>query len=204
MIKRTLLVILTLLPLLVSAETFVEGKDYVRLPQTSVEVSTKKSVIEFFSYGCPWCYKLEPTISAWRKTLPKSVEFTRVPVVFERGWDVYAKAYYTAKTLNLLDKMTPKLFDAIQEKNQRLNTNSQMTAFFIKEGVSKDIAENAFGDSPAIHAQVKKGMLLMHRFGITSVPTLVVNQTYRVDLQLAKGSDKRLMKIISYLLSKSS
>ena len=203
MIKKLVSLFLLVLPLFTYAENFVEGKDYIRLPQTAAETSPQKSIIEFFSYGCPWCYKLEPAINKWRKSLPKTVEFSRVPVVFERGWDIYAKAYYTAKTLKILDTMTPKLFDAIQEKNQRLHTNQQMIDFFIKEGVKKEIADNAFGNSPTIHAQVKQGMQLMHRFGISSVPTLVINQTYRVDLQTAQGSEERLLKIMNYLLNKS-
>lgn len=201
--KAVVAILLTLIPLSLFAETFVEGKDYQLLPQTAITSPTHgKEVIEFFSFGCPWCYKLESKVQDWRKTLPKDVAFTRVPVVFERGWDIYAKAYYTAKTLNILDKMTPKIFAAIQEKNQKLDSSKAMIKFFTDNGVKEKLAESAFTSSAAIDAQVKQGMQLMQRFGIYSVPTLVVNHKYRVDLQLAKGDESRMFAIVSYLVSK--
>ncbi len=199
--KNLLYIICLFLPLATFADNYQAGKDYIRIAN-GVSHSKQKEVMEFFSYGCPWCYELENSINNFRKNLPKGVVFLRIPVVFERGWDVYAKAYYTAKSLNLLDKMTPKIFHAIQEENKRLNKNKFMIEFFTENGVKKDIAENAFNISPTIKSEVKNGMMMMNRFGVRSVPTFVVNQTYRVDLQLAGGDKKRLFNIIRYLLKK--
>ena len=62
----------------------VEGTHYTKLAQP-VAVSTpsgKIEVIEFFSYGCPHCFALEPTLETWAKQLPPDVVFKRVPVGF--------------------------------------------------------------------------------------------------------------------------
>jgi thiol:disulfide interchange protein DsbA len=199
--KRLFILMLLLVPFSLFADTFVEGVDYKLVAKSALTPTSKApSVTEFFSYGCPWCYKLEPKLEAWRQTLPKTIIFKRVPVVFEAGWDLYAKAYYTAKTLNRLDTLSPALFDAIQEKRAALKSSASMIAFFVKHGVEAPIAKSAFTSSPAIDTQVKQGMQLMQAFGISSVPTLIINNTYRIDLQLAKGSQTRLLAIADYLL----
>lgn len=200
--KRVFIVLLSLLPLTLYADTFVEGKDYQRIVKTHlVPKADGQTVTEFFSYGCPWCYKLEAPLEAWRKTLPNTVTFSRVPVVFEPGWDMYAKAYYTAKTLNLSNKVTPALFEAIQEKHQSLKTAPKMIAFFVAQGVKAPVAKSAFTSSPAIEAQVKQGMQLMQAFAVNAVPTLIINNTYRVDLPMAQGDEERFFKIADYLLT---
>jgi thiol:disulfide interchange protein DsbA len=88
---------------------FVEGKDYKLVTPNMATVTNiipagKVQVIEFFSYGCPWCYRLEPYLEKWLAHKPANVDFRRVPVVFESGWDTYAKAYYTAKALDVETK----------------------------------------------------------------------------------------------------
>ena len=80
------------------AMTLVEGKDYQVVGEPP-EKAQKVSVIEFFSYGCPWCYQLEKPLQAWVKKNKQRIQFERVPVVFHPEWEIYAKAYYTLQVL---------------------------------------------------------------------------------------------------------
>ena len=56
------------------AANFVAGKDYtvVANPGT-VQVPGKIEVREFFWYGCPHCFKLEPHMQTWLRNIPKDV-----------------------------------------------------------------------------------------------------------------------------------
>ncbi|MBS1171449.1 MAG: disulfide bond formation protein DsbA [Proteobacteria bacterium] len=73
------------------------GKEYVALAQPlAVETGDKIEVTEFFWYGCPHCFDLEPLIGKWLKTLPKDVEFRRVPAIFRESWVPGAKTYWMA------------------------------------------------------------------------------------------------------------
>ena len=203
--KRLLFVLFFTIPFFSYAEQFTPGKDYIVINATNLEppVKGKVSVTEFFSYGCPWCYKLEKSLDAWRKNLPNSVGFSRTPVIFEPGWDVYAKAYYTAVTLGINNKLTPALFKAIQEEQQHLNKAPAMIKFFIKNGVKEQVANSAFNNSSVIDAKVKNGMQKMQYLGIMSVPAIVIQNRYRVDLQTAGGDEKRLFEICSFLIKKA-
>ena len=62
------------------AADFVAGKDYTVLANpVQVEVPGKIEVREFFWYGCPHCFKLEPYMQTWLKNMPKDVRFVRTP-----------------------------------------------------------------------------------------------------------------------------
>lgn len=202
MLKK-LLCIVFLLPSLVFATDFVEGKDYVAVNAASIDQTKGPLITEFFSYGCPWCYKLENPLTQWSLTLSKTATIDRVPVVYKPDWDLYAKAYYTAKTLAMLDKLNPILFSAIQKNNNSLNTPQAMVNFFVSQGVDKEIAQSAFENSPTIDMRVKNGMQLMAQYQISAVPAFVINNKYKTDLQMA-GSPERLFEIMNYLLRKST
>ena len=203
MLKK-LLCILLLVPSLAMAADFIEGKDYqlIANPQTIDSKTKSPTVIEFFSYGCPWCYKLESPLNDWSTKLGSNLQLERVPVVFKPEWELYAKAYYAAKMLALSDKINPLLFKAIQVDKKPLNNKQSMVDFFVAQGVDKEIAKSAFEHSPSIDMRVNNGMTLMANYQINAVPAFVVNNKYRTDLQMA-GNPDRLFQILDYLMKKS-
>lgn len=203
MLLKKLISMLLILPSLVMAAEFVEGKDYQVVSGAQVEQTKGPLITEFFSYGCPWCYRIESPLAQWSHNLNKNAMLTKVPVVFKSDWDLYAKAYYTAKTLAMTGKLTPLLFKAIQEDKKPLNSKQAMIQFFASQGVDREIAKSAFESSPTIDMKVKNGMELMVHYQINAVPAFVVNNKYKTDLQMA-GSPERLFEIMNYLLRKSA
>lgn len=197
---KKLLCMIFFLPILVHAAEFVEGKDYEVIVNAKTSASKTPQITEFFSYGCPSCFKIEAPLTAWVSNLGKSIEFTRVPVVFHPNWDLYAKAFYTAKTLALTEKMDPILFKAIIVDKKTLNKES-MTALFVSQGIDKEIAKSAFENSPTIDLQVNEGISLMSQYQINAVPAFVVNKKYKTDLQKT-GGPERLFEVLNYLIKK--
>lgn len=202
MLKKLICLVL-LVPAMAWATAFVEGKDYqiVTNPQAT-NTKTKTPIIqEFFSYGCPWCYKIEAPLNEWTGTMGKNVQFERIPVVFKPSWEIYAKAYYTAKTLALADKLNPVLFKTIQVDKNPLESKQAMINFFVAHGVDREIAKSAFKNSPTIDMKVQTGMALMATYQVNAVPAFVVNNKYKTDLQMANGPE-RLLQILDYLARK--
>lgn len=204
MLKK-LISLLILLPAIALAAGFTEGKDYQVISNPEARASNNKatSITEFFSYGCPWCYRLEKPLNEWTGAMGKNIQFERIPVVFKPDWDLYAKAYYTAKALALTDKLSPVLFKTIQDDKKPLNSKQSMIDLFVSQGVDKEIAKSAFENSPSIDMRVSNGMSLMARYQINAVPAFVINNKYKTDLQMAK-SPERLFQIIDYLMRKSA
>ena len=115
---------------------FTEGKDYVLLSNPSPPATPGKvEVIEFFSYTCPHCYNLEPAAREWLKRKPDQVAFVRIAVSFSANWEPSARAYYAAEALGVLDKIHPRLFEAIHQ-NPRMNLD-ELAAFFATQGVDR-------------------------------------------------------------------
>ena len=200
---RKLIGLLLLLPALAFAGDFIEGKDYQIISNPpAIDIKSKVPVVtEFFSYGCPWCFKLEAQVTGWSNKLGKSILFERVPVVFKPEWELYAKAYYTAKTLALTDKLNASLFKAIQVDKKSLNSKQAMVDFFAAQGVDREIAKSAFENSPTIDMRVSNGMRLMAGYQINAVPAFVIDNKYKTDLQMAGGPD-RLLQVLDYLIRK--
>ena len=77
------LVALLFLPLTGQAQ-FLEGVEYARVNPQPVETGNKVEVREFFWYGCPHCFSLEPSVAKWLKTMPRNAQFVRTPAVFNQ------------------------------------------------------------------------------------------------------------------------
>ncbi|ARG98795.1 thiol:disulfide interchange protein DsbA/DsbL [Legionella micdadei] len=206
MLKQVISIIFLFLPLLGFAEEFVAGKDYELISgvnETPAPSNHKTPVTEFFSYGCPWCYRIEPALESWVKQKGETIQFSRVPVIFHKDWAYYAKAYYTAHLLNLESKLNPLLFKTIQEKDNSMNSNQAMVDFFTAQGVDPTTAKSAFENSTTIDMQINEGTALMARYRVNGVPAFVIANQYKTDLQMAKGQE-RLLKILDFLITKAN
>ncbi len=204
MLKRCLVIIFLLFPLFAIAEDFVVGKDYELLSASKNTSPSRQniSVKEFFSYGCPWCYRIDNSLRQWVTQQGEKIEFSRIPVIFNREWILYAKAYYTAKYAGVEASVSPALFKAIQEDKKTLTNTEAMINFLKTQGIDVAIAKSAFEHSTTIDLQLKESANLMTFYHINAIPALIINNEYKVDLQMA-GSEERLFKILDFLVTKA-
>lgn len=205
----TLLLAVLLLPhLLIANPPFKAGINYKAITPPAdfakqIEDSPKVSVIEFFSYGCPACYALEPHLEKWLAEHGDHVEFKRVPVIFESGWDNLAKAYYTAVALDKQATLSPALFAAIHQDHQDLTQVNQIEKVFAAHGIDKDTFNSTFNFSPGIDAQIAHALQMRADFRVIQVPSVIINGKYLVTPQTA-GSFEAMPEVISYLVAKES
>ncbi|WP_303908563.1 thiol:disulfide interchange protein DsbA/DsbL [Thiohalomonas denitrificans] len=196
-----LLMALVVLPFTsASAEDdYAAGIDYERVsPPMTTKEPGKVEVYEFFWYGCPHCYKFEPHLQRWLERKPDSIEFTRIPAIFNNpNWEIHARAYYTAELLGALDRIHGPLFDAIHNQRQRLNSRDALRDFFAERGVEPDTFDKTF-NSFAVESKVRRARDLTKRSGIDGVPAMVVDGEYRVSASQAASYD-RLVGITDYL-----
>jgi len=186
-------------PLLGDDEPFQEGAQYARLtnPQPTNDPS-KVEVLEVFWYGCSHCYQMEPAVENWLKHKPDDVDFVRFPAVPSDRWEWFAKVFYTAEVLGVEEEIHGALFKAIHDKGRALNDTNSMAAFFAEHGVPKDKFISAL-NSFAVVTKVSRARQLTRRYGITSVPQVIVNGTYRTSGRQA-GSGKQIFAVVDYLV----
>ena len=184
----------------VSAAGFEAGKDYVDLgvgqqlgPEDKIEVR------EFFWYGCPHCYRLEPYIERWLEGLPRDVKFVRTPGV-ARKWIPHAKAYYVFEALRITEKVHRPFFDAIHQDGKKLADEASIKSFLVSYDVDGDRFQKTY-NSFGVRTQVEKAKQLNFRYGIESVPMITVGQKYKTSAVMA-GGESHLMQVIDYLVNK--
>ena len=186
------------------AQQYDEAIEYIAIkPPVSVSTAGKVEVVELFWYGCPHCFRLEPTLKQWiKKQDSKKVEIVKIPAIFRPSWVPGAKAFYTAELLDVPDKVHEAIFDAIHRKKQNLNNEKSFARIFAKYGVDEKTFSNTY-NSFAVDAMARKAEDLSKRYQVDGVPAIVVNGKYRTSGSIAHGHDG-MLKVVDYLIKKET
>jgi thiol:disulfide interchange protein DsbA len=168
-------------------------------PPQPTEGGGKVEVMEFFWYGCPHCYRLEPAINTWLRNAPKDVTFKRVPAVPSESWAEMARIFYTLEAMGLLDKYHDKVFDAIHKDNLNLGNKKIRDQWLAKNGI--DVAKYTdMAKSFTVETKVQRARQLTAAYKVDSVPRLVVNGKYFTSAELAGGAD-RIFPVVDQLVA---
>lgn len=184
-----------------SQPSYQAGKQYREL---AVPVATthpdKIEVREFFFYGCPHCYRLEPLVREWLKSKPADVDYERTPVLFMRGADNLARAFYVAKAKGVLDKTHDALFNAIHgvEVNQPLYDEDNLAKWFSHYGIPVDEYKQ-LAASFGVQAKVNQAKALTRAAKIRGVPAFLVDGRYLV-LRNNLPTEQATFEVINYLV----
>ncbi|WP_455234610.1 thiol:disulfide interchange protein DsbA/DsbL [Thiogranum longum] len=199
--KRWLkLIALLLFAPLVYAD-FNEGTEYQAITNAQPTASADKiEVLELFWYGCPHCYHFEPVLEDWLKNKPDDVVFVRMPAILGPNWELLARGYYTAEFLDAVDKIHKPLFDYIHKERKRISSVDELKTFFVEHGVSASDFDNTF-NSFAVITKTNRSKQVRSMYGLTGVPTLVINGKYRTTAKQAGGNEK-MLKVVDYLIDK--
>ena len=195
--KWLLVACLAFFPAWAVASTLVEGKDYKVLSNPGVAPAKGQfEVVEFFWYGCPHCYSLEPHVASWVKTKPANVKFSRVPAALNPIWEANARGYYVAEASGVLEASHMALFEAIQVRKERLFDQASLAAFYARYGV-KPANFNSLYQSFAVSARVAQSRNLAIRYQLSGVPAMVVNGKY-----LVSGDSARVIEVVKALIER--
>lgn len=195
---KTIPVLLLLVVLPVTAE--ISDSNYSRLPTPQPTASADKiEVLEFFWYGCPHCQSLEPSVDKWLAKKPDDVEFIRIPAVFSKRWELFARAFYTAKFLGIEDKIHVALFNALHKDKQKIDSEDKLRDFFVSQGASAEEFDKTV-NSFAVAVKLNHAKQMSKRYGLSGVPTLVVNGKYKTSGKEA-GTTERIMQVVDYLVA---
>lgn len=181
---------------------FMEGVHYLQLPKrvTPLVPASKIEVVEMFFYGCPHCFYLEPHAVVWKSKLADDVDFRVIPAALNPTWGTYARAYYAAEQLGVLNNSHELLFKSIHEQGRRFTGEDALVRFFVRQGADEAEFKKAM-KSPAVMAKVKRAETLGKEYGLTGVPSLIVDGQYRVLMDSIASYDE-LFQIVDFLVEK--
>ena len=175
------------------------GRDYIRLdPPRSVTSGDKIEVIEFFYYGCPVCYELEPTLSRWFFNAPGSIALRRVPALSSDNWDNFAKLFYTLEAMGQLARLHWPVYDNFHSDGVKLNEEAVMVKWVSGNGVDRQKFFSPYR-SPEIQAKLAAARAMTQGYEIKGVPSIVVEGKFVTSARMAGGT-RELMQVVDQLV----
>jgi thiol:disulfide interchange protein DsbA len=182
-------------------EQYKAGVDYEVLPQVIRTANPNKiEVNEIFAYTCSHCYNFESVLHPWQESLADDVDVQRTPAVWHPDMEVYARAYYSALALKVLDKVHMPIFEAIHVRKEAVKSETDIAKFFIAAGIDSVKFSQVF-NSFGMTSMVNQGKARMRGYRTQGTPEMVVNGKYRVSSRMAGGFDG-MLKVADFLIEK--
>lgn len=201
---RQILATLLLLPLAFALQAqpsrYTEGTHYQELSSPVRTNNPEKiEVIEVFWYGCGHCYRFQPLIEDWQANMADDIDFVRFPAMWNNLMKVHAQAFYTARSLGVVDQVHDEIFDAMHMEGNRLQNESQIGDLFAANGVDRDEFSEAF-NSFSVRTQVNQAEQRNSDYQIRSTPNMVVNGKYLVATGQGVPSQEEMLNVVDYLI----
>ncbi len=176
-----------------------EGAEYrVVQPTQPTDSGAKLEVLEFFWYGCPHCFSLEPTVKEWVKKLPADVAFRKVHVALGPAWAPHQQLYYTLEAMGKTPAIDEKIFSALHVEQISLDKPDRMADFLARQGVERKVFLDTYG-SFAVSTRMKKANQQAQAWGLDGVPALAVNGKYYTAPAMARGN-AQVLQVVDHLL----
>ncbi len=186
----------------VSPMKWQEGKNYflVEPPQPTASGS-KVEVLEVFSYACVHCADFQPIAEQIKKSLPSYADYSYMPAIFNAQWEPFARAFYTAQSLGVLDKTHDALFKAIHTEHKPLGDINSLAAWYANYGVdpTKFVAAST---SFEVESKMARSVAMVPKYGIDGTPSIIIDGKFRLSRSSA-GNDQELMDLVNYLVDKA-
>jgi protein dithiol oxidoreductase (disulfide-forming) len=173
------------------------GKEYrIIEPAQPTDNASKIEVVEFFWYGCPHCYGLEPILKEWVKKLPSDVTFKKVHVQFQEV--KHQQLFFTLQAMGKVEELTDKVFVGIHVEKNRLDTPAKMADYLAPFGVNKADFLKTF-DSFGVRTAQGRATKMSETFKVDGVPAFAVNGKYYTAPAMA-GNNLNAIKVVEYLV----
>tara|TARA_B100000900_G_scaffold359497_1_gene331023 strand:- start:813 stop:1424 length:612 start_codon:yes stop_codon:yes gene_type:complete len=198
MLKTKNLIVLSFL--IFFMHSFAYAQKYVQISTEKQQDSKDIIIYEFFWYGCPHCFNLEPTMDRIQADLDSDTKIMKIPVALRQSWLPHAKLYYALEQMDKIDEMHNLIFEEIHLENNRLITEEQIVSFLGQHGIdtTKFLEKfNSFGTE----ARIKKSSNLARKYQINSVPTIIVNGKYLTSGSYV-SSYEELYSVINLLIER--
>lgn len=177
-------------PQLLASDELIANRHYTQLPSPVTTAQPDKiELVALFSYSCPHCYNLEPTLAKMEQALPEDVNMIRMPAMFGGFWDLLGQLYYSLEVLKVEPAVHDQVFAAIHLHKRQLNNYANIAKLVSELGIDEQRFAKAW-KSPTVEARMNTARQRAAQYRVTGVPSLVVNGKYLFDVGMAGGPDQ--------------
>ena len=177
-----------------------DSQKYVQISNSPQTEHDKIVIYEFFWYGCPHCFNIEPTIVKIESNLNQDTVLIKLPLALKESWVNHAKAFFSMQQMNIDNNLHSKIFEEIHINGNRLDTKSSLVDFIDSQGFDGSSFSKNF-DSFGTEIRIKKANKLARQYQITSVPTIIINGKYLTSGSFV-SSYEELYDVVNFLVEK--
>ena len=158
----------------------------------------KIEVLQFFYYGCPHCFDMQPLIDDWLAKKPADVEFRYMPALRDEKWLVLTRAYFALEKLGQAKRLHRPIYDVINFDGAQLTDEQKLFDWVARNGVERSRFVEAF-NADDTGARVEAARKLTVDYNIRATPTMVVAGKYLFSSGQA-GSHFEAMKMLDQFI----
>lgn len=155
-------------------------------------------IIDFFWYGCPYCFQLMPMITEWEKSKPADVVMRRIPAILRQEWVPEAHLYYTLEILGEADRLHTRVFEAIHRERLQGTDAEAWARWAEANGIDRAKWDAAY-TSKEVRDRVVKAVELGRDYDVRGTPVLVIDGRWQTGGGQA-GSLKNVMPTVDGLV----
>ena len=185
-----------------------ENQDFVlfkpKAENTVFHINDKEiTIIEFFNYFCPHCYRTQVYIDTLKEKLNKEqikYNFIKIPAVFSKKWEDSARTFYTFESLND-KKIEDKLFSSFTSGKNIGEDEQKIKEFANNNGLDGEKYKSIY-KSFTVDSKTKNAIIYTKNYQIASTPSFIINNKYVVNGNIAQNYQQmadRVEKIVKYL-----
>jgi thiol:disulfide interchange protein DsbA len=195
---RRVLFCLSLLSYSLAAHSqgFVEGQHYTVLKSPIKAASNE--LTEFFSFSCPGCYAIEPSLQSLVENQAE-ISLRRVHAPFGGRNAKYAQKVFVLMVLLGEELSKQAIFDRIHLARDTFDSDQEVVRYFTDLAYDEATVSGTLRSFSA-DAMIRRMNKEVISGQITSVPTLIWAGKYQINLQ-ALADQSSLSELIAYLVS---
>lgn len=174
-------------------------QSYRSITPQATPAGDKIEVIDFFWYGCPYCYQLLPLMVEWEKSKPADVVMRHIPAILRQEWVPEAHLYYTLEALGAADRLHVKVFEAFHRDRLQATDTEAWAKWAEANGIERAKWDEAY-NAKAVRDNVVRAVELGRDYDVRGTPVLIVDGRYQTGGGQA-GSLKNVMPTIDGLIN---
>jgi thiol:disulfide interchange protein DsbA len=172
--------------------------DYRLIEQQPVETGDKIEVIDFFWYGCPHCFNLQPAFEEWIKRKPADVALRRIPAILRDTWAPHVRIFYTLEALGELDRLHQQVYHGYHVEELHMSNPDVMVQWAVRHGIDRQKWLDAYNSSE-VEQKVQQAKDRTQAYHVQGTPSLVVDGRYLTSSGMA-GTVAGMIPILDDLI----
>lgn len=172
--------------------------EYRLIERQPLQGDGRIEVIDFFWYGCPHCYNLQPALEDWIKRKPSDVTLRRIPVILKDNWAPHARIYYTLEALGELERLHQQVYHGYHVQELHMSKPDVMAQWAARHGIDRKKWSDAY-NSADVAQKVERAKELTFDYNVQGTPSLVVDGRYLTSPAMA-GSERTMIPILDDLI----